>query len=202
MFDIGWTELLVIGVVALIVVGPKDLPGMFRALGQFTARARGMAREFQRAMESAADESGVKDMKREFRDMASGKSFGLDGLDKKIGAGLDPAGPSSAAGAKPGTKSAPAPAPEAPSERGPETEALANRMRETAAARKSAADARVKAASARAAKRADTPPADQTGAPHCPAPQPEPATDPGSSPAPGPTPGSATGPRAPGDATS
>ena len=55
MFDVGWSELLVIGIVALIVVGPRDLPGMFRALGRFTAKARGMAREFQRAMEAAAD---------------------------------------------------------------------------------------------------------------------------------------------------
>ena len=61
MFDIGFIELLVIGIVALIVVGPKDLPGMFRTLGRFTAKARGMAREFQRAMNDAADELGMKD---------------------------------------------------------------------------------------------------------------------------------------------
>lgn len=78
MLDIGWTELMVIGVVALIVVGPKDLPGLFRKLGQFTARARGMAREFQRAMESAADESGVKDIARDLKESASGKDMGLD----------------------------------------------------------------------------------------------------------------------------
>ena len=59
MFDIGWSELLVIGVVALIVVGPKDLPIMFRKAGQFVGRMRAMAREFTRAMDAAADASGV-----------------------------------------------------------------------------------------------------------------------------------------------
>jgi sec-independent protein translocase protein TatB len=80
MFDIGWTELLVIGIVALIVVGPKDLPRMFRALGQFTAKARGMAREFQRAMESAANEAGVKDVAKDLRAATDPKKLGLDAL--------------------------------------------------------------------------------------------------------------------------
>jgi sec-independent protein translocase protein TatB len=82
MFDIGWTELLVIGVVALIVVGPKDLPKMFRALGQFTAKARNMAREFQRAMEDAADASGVKDVARDLRNVTNPKAMALDELNK------------------------------------------------------------------------------------------------------------------------
>lgn len=80
MFDVGWSELLVIGIVALIVVGPRDLPGMFRALGRFTAKARGMAREFQRAMEAAADEAGVKDVAKDLRAVADPKKLGLDAL--------------------------------------------------------------------------------------------------------------------------
>ena len=80
MFDIGWTELLVIGIVALIVVGPKDLPVMFHRLGQFTAKARGMAREFQRAMDDAAKESGVKDVSRDLRNITSPQKLGLDKL--------------------------------------------------------------------------------------------------------------------------
>jgi len=64
MFDLGWTELLVIGIVALIVVGPKDLPGMFRTVGNFVGKAKRMARDFSRAMNEAADEAGVGDVKR------------------------------------------------------------------------------------------------------------------------------------------
>ncbi|MDZ4093630.1 MAG: Sec-independent protein translocase protein TatB [Paracoccaceae bacterium] len=80
MLNIGWTELMVIGIVALIVIGPKDLPEMFRTLGRFTAKARSMAREFQRAMETAADEAGVKDVAKDLKSMTSGKSLGLDAV--------------------------------------------------------------------------------------------------------------------------
>lgn len=82
MLDIGWSELLVIGVVALIVVGPKDLPVMFRTLGRFTAKARAMGREFQRAMDEAARETGVKETADDLRAMTSKKALGLDALDK------------------------------------------------------------------------------------------------------------------------
>ena len=81
MLDIGWTELLIVGVVALIVVGPKDLPGMFRTLGRFTGRLRGMAREFQRAMDDAARETGVKDMAEDLKKATSPRAMGLDTLN-------------------------------------------------------------------------------------------------------------------------
>lgn len=63
MLDMGWTEILVIGVVALIVVGPKDLPRMLRTLGQYTGKLRGMARDFQRSMDDAAREADLEELK-------------------------------------------------------------------------------------------------------------------------------------------
>ncbi|WP_134727111.1 Sec-independent protein translocase protein TatB [Paracoccus luteus] len=85
MLDVGWTELLLIGVVALIVIGPKDLPVMFHTLGRITARARGMAREFSSAMEDAAKASGMDEARKELRDlqkMTSTRALGLDALGR------------------------------------------------------------------------------------------------------------------------
>lgn len=79
--DIGWSELLVIGIVALIVIGPKDLPRLFNTLGRFTAKARAMAREFQRAMDEAARESGVQEASADMKAMLSKKSLGLDKVE-------------------------------------------------------------------------------------------------------------------------
>jgi sec-independent protein translocase protein TatB len=76
MFGMGWSEIILIGIVALIVVGPRDLPKMFRAMGQFTGKARGMAREFSRAMEAAADESGVKDISKTIKAAANPTALG------------------------------------------------------------------------------------------------------------------------------
>ena len=63
MLDIGWQELLIIGVIALLVVGPKELPGLLRTIGQWAGRARSVARDFQRSMEDAAREADLEEFK-------------------------------------------------------------------------------------------------------------------------------------------
>lgn len=85
MLDVGWSELLLIGVVALIVIGPKDLPQMFHTMGRIMARARGMAREFSSAMEDAAKSSGLDEAGNTLRDvksLTSKKALGLDALER------------------------------------------------------------------------------------------------------------------------
>ena len=76
--DIGWAELLLIGIVALIVIGPEDLPQMFRQLGRFTAKMRAMSRDFSRAMDQAAKDSGVKDVTDTVKGATSATSVGLN----------------------------------------------------------------------------------------------------------------------------
>lgn len=80
MFELNWAELLIISVVALIVIGPEDLPQMFRQLGRFTAKLRQMSREFSRAMEQAAKETGVADVAQDIKSATSAKSLGLDAV--------------------------------------------------------------------------------------------------------------------------
>jgi sec-independent protein translocase protein TatB len=69
MFDIGWSELVVIGVVALIAIGPKELPGVLRMVGQWIGKARRMAAEFQGQFQEALREAEVADLKKQFDDV-------------------------------------------------------------------------------------------------------------------------------------
>jgi len=78
MLGLDWPEIIIIGVVALIFIGPEDLPAMFRQLGRFTAKLRQMSREFSRAMEQAAKDTGVSDVARDLKTTTSVKSLGLD----------------------------------------------------------------------------------------------------------------------------
>lgn len=99
MFDIGMWELMVVGIVALIVVGPKDLPKMFRTLGQVTGRIKSMAREFQTTMNAAASESGLDDMAKDLkkatdftRDLSkitNPRKMGMEAVKKATSSALD-----------------------------------------------------------------------------------------------------------------
>jgi sec-independent protein translocase protein TatB len=66
MFDIGWSELVVIAVVALIAIGPKELPGVLRMVGQWMGKARKMAAEFQGQFQEAMREAEMADIKKSF----------------------------------------------------------------------------------------------------------------------------------------
>ena len=70
MFDIGWGELLVIGVVALVAIGPKELPGVLRTTGQWMGKVRRMAAEFQDQFKEAMREAELDDLKKKVDDMA------------------------------------------------------------------------------------------------------------------------------------
>lgn len=64
MPEIGWSELLVVALLALVVIGPKDLPRFMRMVGLWIRKARGLAREFQDSMESLAREAEFEDLRK------------------------------------------------------------------------------------------------------------------------------------------
>jgi len=80
MFGMGWAELMIVGIVALIVVGPKELPILFRKMGQFVGKAKGMAREFSRAMNDAADQAGVGDIQKTLNAATNPVNTALQGV--------------------------------------------------------------------------------------------------------------------------
>jgi sec-independent protein translocase protein TatB len=93
MFDIGWSEFAVIAVVALIAIGPKELPGVLRMVGQWVAKARKMASEFQGQFQEAMREAEMADLKKSFdevKEAASGFAGGsvMTSLEKDVNAAL------------------------------------------------------------------------------------------------------------------
>jgi sec-independent protein translocase protein TatB len=82
MFDLSWTELLIVAVVAIIVVGPKDLPRALRAVGRWTGKARRMARDFRRQFDEALREAELDTIKKEVESV--GKIDPVGDLRKEI----------------------------------------------------------------------------------------------------------------------
>ena len=94
MFDIGWSELVLIGVVALIAIGPKELPGVLRTVGQWMGKARKMAAEFQGQFQEAMREAEMADLKKGFdevREAASGFTSNniMTSLQKDVSSALN-----------------------------------------------------------------------------------------------------------------
>jgi sec-independent protein translocase protein TatB len=84
MFDIGWSELLVIGVVALVVIGPKELPGVVRMLAQNIGKLRKMAGEFQSQFTDAMREVELSELKKDAEKLVSDtkSTLSFDALDE------------------------------------------------------------------------------------------------------------------------
>jgi sec-independent protein translocase protein TatB len=74
-FGFGYSEMFVVAVVAIIVIGPKDLPKVLRAFGKTIAKMRGMAREFQGHLDQAMKETGFEDVKKEFDNIKNPANF-------------------------------------------------------------------------------------------------------------------------------
>jgi len=120
MFDIAWSELFVIMVVALVVVGPKDLPKLMRAAGQWAGRARAMADQFRRSFDDMARQAELDELRNEVNKLKNTpmtdldyESFGITDLPAKP---LDLSGQVEDVGAAPPKLDEPkvAPAPETP----------------------------------------------------------------------------------------
>ena len=81
MFDIGWSELLVIGVVALIAIGPKELPGVLRSVGHWMGKIRSMASEFQGQFQEAMREAEMADLKKHADELSNSARSLTSSLD-------------------------------------------------------------------------------------------------------------------------
>jgi sec-independent protein translocase protein TatB len=91
MLDIGWTELLVVGVVALIVIGPRDLPGALRTFGKYVGQVRRMARQFQDGIDDIARQEDLRELQRTVTDVTDPKA-----IDKYLSSDIEKPSPSEA----------------------------------------------------------------------------------------------------------
>ena len=95
MFDFAWSEIAVLGVIALVVIGPKDLPKALKTAGFMVRRARGMAREFQNSVDDMIRDSELQDIREQ-----AAKAAGVD-LNQALHDAVDPGGEIRSAMAEP-----------------------------------------------------------------------------------------------------
>ena len=90
MFDLGWSEFLIVGFVLMMVVGPKDLPKVLRTFSKFSSQARSMAREFTSSLEEASKDANMGDVKQIVSDIKTGKFEDMaDMMDDDMKSELD-----------------------------------------------------------------------------------------------------------------
>lgn len=90
MFDLGWSEMGIVLLVALLVLGPKEMPKLARDLGRWMGKARALAREFQRSLEDMAREAELDDVKKQIDD--AGRELRRPQITKRVERELDPDG--------------------------------------------------------------------------------------------------------------
>ena len=108
MFDLAWSHILLIGVVALLVIGPKDLPRVLRTVGFWVGRARSVAREFQSSLDQMIREAELEEVRKQVETATT-----LD-LDHTIANTIDPGGELKDSLAETTLADAPSPAPAEP----------------------------------------------------------------------------------------
>lgn len=87
MFDVGWDEMALVAVVALVVIGPKDLPVVLRQVGRWVNKARGLAAEFQRGVDEMVRETELGELKSQVEKVADPNA-----LKRQIESSIDPTG--------------------------------------------------------------------------------------------------------------
>jgi sec-independent protein translocase protein TatB len=132
MLDIGWTEMLVIAVVAIVIIGPKDLPRTLRTVGRWIGKARGMAREFQNSLDDIARDTELDELKKQITEVSdfdvrgeieqsfdpTGSAGALDGPPEPTAGETGPGeiGATASDGTSPGGAAATAPEPQSEAE--------------------------------------------------------------------------------------
>ncbi len=90
MFDLGWSEMAIVLLVALLVLGPKELPKLARDLGRWVGKARSLSREFQRALEDMARETELDEVKKQLD--SADRELRRPGIGKRLEKAIDPEG--------------------------------------------------------------------------------------------------------------